>query len=80
MAEPLKSPPAPGDPGPSTGNKVVEMVELTCYVCTRRTYLQNVPEYKPFGNDRTKTQCTWCCGDTRITASYHMEPLWAINW
>ena len=80
MPEPLKSAPRVGEPGPTSGNPIVEMVQLTCYVCNLHTYVQNTAEYKPFGDDRTKTQCTWCGCDTHITASFHMEPLWAMNW
>jgi len=72
--------PRAGEPGPATGNPVEEMVKLTCYVCNQDTYVRNTPDYKPFGDDRTKLQCTWCGCDVRITASVHMEPLWIMHW
>jgi hypothetical protein len=79
-AKPLKVMPQAGQPGPTTGNPIWEMVELTCYVCNKPTYVLNTEDYKPFGDDRTQVHCAFCQGITRISASFHVEPLWKMGW
>jgi hypothetical protein len=80
MARPLEHMPQAGQPGPATGNFVIELVVLKCYVCEQTMMVQNAPGFQPFGDDRTKLQCCWCGCDVHIVQSLHVEPLWQVDF
>ena len=78
--KPLEAAPQTGSPGPATGNPVWELASFACWSCHKVTYVQNAPEIKYFGADKTDIRCAFCGEATHLTASFHVEPLWKMEW